>query len=91
MQLLWQLALPTTPAARSYLLLTFPFMRENLDTAESKSPVGEDEATTTQSGILLYMIWRGNSNVFSVCFELTVLLFCDDVEFLRRREFFLLN
>ena len=53
-------------------------MRENLDTA--MSPVGEDEAATTQSGILLYIIWRGNFNIFTFCFELTIVLFCNDVE-----------
>ena len=45
----------TTSATRSYLL-TFPLMRENPNTDESKSPVGEDEAATFQSGILLYII-----------------------------------
>ena len=80
MQLLWQLALPTTPAARSYLLLTSPFMRENLDTAESKSPVGEDEAVTAQPGILLYIIWRGNSKILTIYFELTRILFSDDAD-----------
>ena len=49
-------------------------MRGNPGTAESKSPVGEDKATTTQSGILLYIIWRGNSNILTVCFELTISL-----------------
>ena len=46
----------TTSATRSYLLLISPLMRENPDTAKSKSPVGEDEAATALSGILLYMI-----------------------------------
>ena len=55
-------------------------MRENPNTAESKFPVGEDEAVTAQSGIQLYIIWRGNSNILTVCFELTIKLFCDDVE-----------
>ena len=55
-------------------------MRDNPDTAESKSLVGEDEAAIAQSGILLCIIWRGNSNILTVCFELTVILFCDDVE-----------
>ena len=52
-----------TSATRSYLLVTFSLMSENPDTAESKSLVGEDEASTAQSGILLYIIWRGNSNI----------------------------
>ena len=56
----------TTSATRSYLLLTSPLMRENPNTAESKSPVGDDEAATAQSGILLYIIWRGNSNRLTV-------------------------
>ena len=47
-------------------------MRENPDTAKSKSPVEEDEAATAQSGILLYIIWRGNYNISSVCFDLTI-------------------
>ena len=55
----------TTSANRSYLL-TSPLMRENPNTAESKSPVGDDEAATAQSGILLYIIWRGNSNRLTV-------------------------
>ena len=37
----------TTSATWSYFLLTSSLMRENPDAAESKSPVGEDEATTT--------------------------------------------
>ena len=57
----------TTSASRSYLLLTSCLMRENPDTAEFKSPVGEDEAATVQSGILLYIIWRGNSSILTVC------------------------
>ena len=36
----------TTSATRSYLLLTSPLMRKNPDTAQFKSPVGEDEAAT---------------------------------------------
>ena len=36
----------TTSATRCSLLLTSPLMRENPDTTESKSPVGEDEAVT---------------------------------------------
>ena len=68
----------TSPASRSYLLLTSPLMRENPGTAESKSPVGEDEAATAQSGIPLYIIWRENSNILTVL--LTIVLFCDDVE-----------
>ena len=59
----------TTSATRSYLLLASPLMREDPDTAEFKSPVGEDEAATAKSGILLYIIWRGNSNILTVCFE----------------------
>ena len=55
-------------------------MRRNVDTAESMTPVGEDEAANAQSGILLYIIWRGNSNILTVCFELIIVLFCDDVE-----------
>ena len=55
----------TTSATRSYLL-TSPLMRENPNTAESKSPVGDDEAATAQSGILLYITWRGNSNRLTV-------------------------
>ena len=70
----------TTSGTGSYLLFTSPLMRENPDTAESKSLVHEVEAATAQSGILLYIIWRGNSNIFTVCFELTKVLFCDDVE-----------
>ena len=56
----------TTSTTRSYLLLTSPLMRENPNTAESKSPVGDDEAATAQSGILLYITWRGNSNRLTV-------------------------
>ena len=56
----------TTSATRSYLLLTSPLMRKNPNTAESKSPVGDDEAATAQSGILLYITWRGNSNRLTV-------------------------
>ena len=37
----------TTSAARSCLLLSSHLMRENPDTAESKYPVGEDEADTS--------------------------------------------
>ena len=68
----------TTSDSRSYLLLTSSLMTENPNTAESKSTVDEDEAATAQSGILLYIIWRRNSNIFDY-FELTVVLFCDDV------------
>ena len=69
----------TTSATRSYLLLTFPIMKENPDTAVSKSPVGEDEAATAQSGILLYSImWKGYSN--HDCFEWTIVLLSDGVE-----------
>ena len=46
----------TSSATRSYLLLISPLMRENPDTAKSKSPVDEDEAASAQSGILLYII-----------------------------------
>ena len=70
----------TTSATRSYLLLASPLMREDPDTAEFKSPVGEDEAATAQSGILLYIIWRGNYNISTVCFQLTIKYFCDDAE-----------
>ena len=38
----------TTSATRNYLLLTFSLMRENPDTAQFKSPAGEDEAATAQ-------------------------------------------
>ena len=38
----------TTSATRSYLLLASPLMRENPDTAQFKSPAGEDEAATAQ-------------------------------------------
>ena len=55
-------------------------MRENPDTTESKSLVGEDEAVTAQSGILLYIIWRGNSKILTIYFELTRILFCDDAD-----------
>ena len=70
----------TTSGTGSYLLFTSPLMRENPDTAEFKSSVGEVEAATAQSGILLYIIWRRNSDIFTVCFDLTIVLICDDVE-----------
>ena len=44
-------------------------MRESSDTAGSKSSVGEDEHATAQSGILLYIIWRENSIIRTVCFD----------------------
>ena len=44
---------------RSYLL-TSPLMREIPDTAESKFLVGDDEASTAQSGIRLFII---NNNI----------------------------
>ena len=72
----------TSPASRSYLFLTSLLMRENPETAESKSPVSEDEAATAQSGIPLYIIWRGNCNILTVCFELTMVVFCNDVKLL---------
>ena len=53
-------------ATRSYLLLTYPLTREIPNTPES--PVGEVEAGTSQSGILLYITWGGNSNILTVCF-----------------------
>ena len=43
-------------------------MRDNPDTAESKSPVGEDEAATAQSGILLYLILDGEEALKSLLF-----------------------
>ena len=58
----------TTSATGSYLLFTSFLMRENPDTAEFKSLVGEDEAATAQSGILLCIIWRGNSDILTVFF-----------------------
>ena len=67
----------TTSGTGSYLLFTSPLMRENPDTAEFKSSVGEVEAATAQSGILLYIIWRRDFNILAVCFELTIVLFCD--------------
>ena len=68
----------TTSAARSCLLLSSLLMRENPDTAESKYPVGEDEADTSQSGnSTLYSIKR---TVWLFVFELTIVFFCDDVE-----------
>ena len=70
----------TSSATRSYLHLTYPLTRDNPITAESKSPVSVEEAATAQSGILLSIIWRGNSNILTVCSELTIVLFCDDVE-----------
>ena len=54
----------TTSATRCSLLLTSPLMRENPDTAESKSPAAEGEAAAAaQPGILLYIIWEGYSNI----------------------------
>ena len=53
----------TTSATRSYLLLTSSLMRQNTDTAESMTPVGENETATAQSGILL---WKGNCNILTV-------------------------
>ena len=69
----------TTSGTRSCLLAS-SLMRENPDTAESKSPVGEDEAVTAQPGILLYIIWRGNSKILTIYFELTRILFSDDAD-----------
>ena len=47
----------TTPTTRCSLLLTSPLMRENPDTAESKSPAAEGEAAAAaQPGIPLYII-----------------------------------
>ena len=43
-----------TSATRSYLLLTSSLMRENPDAAESKSPVGEDEADSVFRYSTLY-------------------------------------
>ena len=40
----------TTSATSSYLLCYFSFNERESNTAESKSPVGEDEAVTAQSG-----------------------------------------
>ena len=64
-----------TSTTRSYLLSS------SSDTAEPKSPVGEDEVFTARPGIhsTLYNMER-KSNILTVYFELTIVLFCDVVE-----------
>ena len=70
-----------TPATRSYLFLTSLSMRGiliqpslSLQSARMKLSLPD------QVFILLYIIWRGNPNILTVCFELTIVLFCDVVE-----------
>ena len=53
-----------TLATRSYLLLTSLLIISNPDTAESKSPVSEDEAAALSS-ILFDIKSREGSNVLS--------------------------